>query len=568
MRLSWDVIIAGASFAGLATATEIEADAAILDRFDVGSYQTSACGTFVRVLSKFGCEDSILRTFDTLVLHMPRPIHIPLIQPLCTFDHRRLCEGLSARSRARFFRATVQGLQGNEVVTDAGRFHGRYFIDATGWHAALTDTRRGDGRSLAFGLEVDTDWEDENIHFIVNPHIVPWGAAWIFPTDVGSRVGVGSSGPRRGLESCLATLLRCLGVEGRGIHGAAIPWDLRGGTQGNVFLVGDSAGMALPLTLEGIRRSLEEGRLCGAIVNDVTQGRLSLEEGLRRYDAVVRRSVGAYRSLTFIQGLWERDWMRFSAAFPAQGHYRSSISVCEMGARLATSIRFNYQVDETCGLVSGGAGRLASTENTCGRARTRALWHSLPNWKAITLEHLEDDGRLVGDVATHEKDGEGLPVPPGHLMLREPLNELLHLVEALLGPFGQEYHLVRNRVDRLTSEEAKDDPGGEIGDLGIQGSEDTPAFHITMEDSEAVVAAIRGTPPQNPIDLIVHTPGGIAFAAELIAMALKLHPGAHDGHGPLLRHVGSMPPPSPLRETGGENRNECANHFRLSICKR
>ncbi len=46
-----------------------------------------------------------------------------------------------------------------------------------------------------------------------------------------------------------------------------------------------------------------------------------------------------------------------------------------------------------------------------------------------------------------------------------------------------------------------------------------------MEDSEAVVAAIRGTPPQNPIDLIVHTPGGIALAAELIAMVLKLHPG-------------------------------------------
>ena len=49
--------------------------------------------------------------------------------------------------------------------------------------------------------------------------------------------------------------------------------------------------------------------------------------------------------------------------------------------------------------------------------------------------------------------------------------------------------------------------------------------YITIEDSEAVVAAIRSTPAQTPIDLVVHTPGGVALAAELIAMALKNHPG-------------------------------------------
>jgi hypothetical protein len=49
--------------------------------------------------------------------------------------------------------------------------------------------------------------------------------------------------------------------------------------------------------------------------------------------------------------------------------------------------------------------------------------------------------------------------------------------------------------------------------------------YITMEDSEAVVAAIRGTPQEMPIDLIIHTPGGVALAAELMAMALKHHSG-------------------------------------------
>jgi ClpP class serine protease len=43
---------------------------------------------------------------------------------------------------------------------------------------------------------------------------------------------------------------------------------------------------------------------------------------------------------------------------------------------------------------------------------------------------------------------------------------------------------------------------------------------IDIEDSEAVLRAIRLTPPEQPIDLILHTPGGLVLAAEQIAHAL------------------------------------------------
>jgi len=48
---------------------------------------------------------------------------------------------------------------------------------------------------------------------------------------------------------------------------------------------------------------------------------------------------------------------------------------------------------------------------------------------------------------------------------------------------------------------------------------------ITMEDSEAVLRAIRMTPPDQPIDMILHTPGGLVLAAEQIARALADHKG-------------------------------------------
>lgn len=49
--------------------------------------------------------------------------------------------------------------------------------------------------------------------------------------------------------------------------------------------------------------------------------------------------------------------------------------------------------------------------------------------------------------------------------------------------------------------------------------------YINIEDSEAVLRAIRLTPDDQPIDLILHTPGGLVLAAEQIANALADHKG-------------------------------------------
>ncbi|ADC64262.1 protein of unknown function DUF114 [Ferroglobus placidus DSM 10642] len=58
-----------------------------------------------------------------------------------------------------------------------------------------------------------------------------------------------------------------------------------------------------------------------------------------------------------------------------------------------------------------------------------------------------------------------------------------------------------------------------IGLLGI------PFYRfINIEDSEQVLRAIRMTPRDTPIDLILHTPGGLVLAATQIAKAIKDHP--------------------------------------------
>lgn len=51
------------------------------------------------------------------------------------------------------------------------------------------------------------------------------------------------------------------------------------------------------------------------------------------------------------------------------------------------------------------------------------------------------------------------------------------------------------------------------------------ARYIDIQDSEQVLRAIKLTDPKLPIDIILHTPGGLVLAAEQIANALARHEG-------------------------------------------
>ena len=58
-----------------------------------------------------------------------------------------------------------------------------------------------------------------------------------------------------------------------------------------------------------------------------------------------------------------------------------------------------------------------------------------------------------------------------------------------------------------------------VGFLGV------PLYRfIDIQDSEEILRAIRLTHEDAPIDLVLHTPGGLVLASEQIAYALKAHP--------------------------------------------
>jgi len=304
---SYDAIIAGASFAGLAVASNIEGDILLIDRKEIGTNQTSACGTFYKVIEEFNCERSILQTFDTLILHCPEEKKIELIEPLCTFDYKKLCKILANRVKAKKIKTTVKGVNGHRVITNSPEFsccQSECIVDCTGWKAILASSLKNgfvDKNKLSFGIETIVDYQDDNLHFFINPKIIRKGIAWIFPAGKKSRIGVASYIGKTDLIPELKRFLENMDLKMTEVHGGYIPYGLRETVVDNIFLVGDAAGQATPLTAEGIRKSLYFGKECGKIIQKIIDKEITLKEGLKEYKSFVEKSERGYKWLLSLQ---------------------------------------------------------------------------------------------------------------------------------------------------------------------------------------------------------------------------------------------------------------------------
>jgi flavin-dependent dehydrogenase len=299
-----DVLIAGASFAGLAAAQALGRRALLVDPVAVGDGQTSACAAPVRVLELLGAAEAMQERHDELVLHLAgREVRWPLPEPFCTFDYRRFCLAALRASGAEVRRASVQGRCGGVVLTSAGAVRGRVLVDCSGWRAVLAGGRAAAGpgrrpRGIAFGLEAEVPRRfPPGLHFYFGPDLAPDGYAWVFPAGDVSRIGLLSYRGRTNLGAGLDRFLQRLGAPPGPRHGGFLLAGLRPPVVDGVLLAGDAAGQCLPLSGEGIRTAVWAGRACGRLARAVLDGRLSAADAQRRYRAFVAAQRRRYRAL-------------------------------------------------------------------------------------------------------------------------------------------------------------------------------------------------------------------------------------------------------------------------------
>ena len=309
-----DVLVCGASFAGLAVARELAGTGAkvlLVDRYEIGERQTSACAAPTEWLEAMGVADSVRQTFEDLVIRTPHvTARMRLPWTFSTFDYPELCELLFRQCEgASFETAVASGRTANTVQTDRGELSAPLIVDCMGWRRVLASPEEGyqpPEAPLSRGLEVHPWGAGDELEVWIDRRYVPAGYGWSFPADDEVRVGVGSFDPRFHVKEPTVRLAGDAGRDAVRYQGNWIPHRLRTATDEEVFYVGDSAGHCLPLTAEGIRTAFYFGIACGREVRRVVDGRSTAAEARRRYSAFSAAHRWKFESLLRVQGLIPR----------------------------------------------------------------------------------------------------------------------------------------------------------------------------------------------------------------------------------------------------------------------
>jgi menaquinone-9 beta-reductase len=333
-----DVLICGASFAGLAVARELAgcgASVLLVDRYEVGERATSACAAPTPWLHALGVSDAILQEIPHMRFTTPHgSVRYRLPWSWSAFDYRHLCQLLYEQSGARFETAKVDGCnrpaeaaagEPVAVVTDRGVLQAPLVVDAMGWRRVLGRSGYQPPRApLSRGLEVHPDAQGEDLDVWIERSLVRRGYGWRVPAAGEARVGVASYAPGDHVRQPTVELAERLALEPVRYQGNWFPHRLRPAGEDCVFFVGDSAGHCFPLSGEGIRTAFYFGIACGRELEAVLGQRRSRVEALERYASFSAAHARAFaiagrlqqmvpalppRLLTSVLRLLGRQWL-------------------------------------------------------------------------------------------------------------------------------------------------------------------------------------------------------------------------------------------------------------------
>ena len=203
------------------------------------------------------------------------------------------------------------------------QFNSKVVIDASGFVSVIAKGLGYVNQWKKFGagaeFEVKTEkLEYDNWWLMVGQEYSPAGYAWIFPTSKNTaRIGVGIGKPDSDvdptvrlnelLEKKLGPIKDLGSIEKIEFHYGLIPNDglSRKTVYDNLILVGDSAGQANPLVLEGIRYAIRFGEVAGQVAADAIKNGDTTEMSLSPYEKEWKRAIESkINSAGKVQNRW------------------------------------------------------------------------------------------------------------------------------------------------------------------------------------------------------------------------------------------------------------------------
>ena len=210
-------------------------------------------------------------------------------------------------------------------------FHSKVIIDASGFPSTVCKAMGFVKQWERFGAGAEYEVEAENVDaktwwLMVGQQYSPAGYAWIFPVGENIvRIGVGIGKPEsdvdptQRLKELMETKLGPIKKLGKitpiEFHYGLIPNDglSRKTVFNNLILVGDSAGQANPLVLEGIRYAIKFGRVAGKVSSEAIKSGKTNERALYPYEENWKKEIESkINSAGRVQGRWiglsDQEW--------------------------------------------------------------------------------------------------------------------------------------------------------------------------------------------------------------------------------------------------------------------
>ncbi|HSB56587.1 MAG TPA: NAD(P)/FAD-dependent oxidoreductase [Nitrosopumilaceae archaeon] len=346
----YDIVVVGAGPAGTSaawTAAKKGLRVAVLEREEAIAQSVRTSGvTWINEINKFGITSDFYNPIKNYSFYSPNnhvTIHSDEYQA-AVLDVRKTYQFLAnqaANAGADIFVRTnvtspltsegkLVGVKATSLKDDL-IFRSKLVIDASGFYSVIGKNLGIVSQWKRFGVGAEYEAYVENIDpetwsLMVGQKYSPAGYAWIFPLGKNRiRIGVGIGKPESQVDPTqrllelvekkpgpIAQLGKITPIE---FHYGLIPNEglTHATIADNLILVGDAAGHANPLVLEGIRYAIEFGRLAGHVgANSILQGNAS-KESLKPYEDTWKKAIGSkIKAAIKVQSRWlsltDKEW--------------------------------------------------------------------------------------------------------------------------------------------------------------------------------------------------------------------------------------------------------------------
>jgi digeranylgeranylglycerophospholipid reductase len=347
----YDLVVVGGGPAGSSaafTAAKQGLRVALLEKESSIAETVRTSGvTWIQNIKEFGIPDDCYNPIKNFVFYSPNnKVSIgDTVARSAVLDVRKTYRWLATQAEAEgtetfvdtFVKDAIKDETGKIIGVKATRyekdieFYGKAIIDASGFQSTVAKSMGYVQQWERFGAGAEYEAKVEHVQedtwwLMVGEKYSPAGYAWIFPLgDNFVRIGVGIGKPDSPVDP-IARLKELINnkegpiadlgkIESKEFHYGLIPNDglSRKTVYDNLILVGDSAGQANPLVLEGIRYAIKFGRVAGEVVAKAIKANDTSEKKLSEYEENWKKAIESkIKSAGKVQDRWigltDEDW--------------------------------------------------------------------------------------------------------------------------------------------------------------------------------------------------------------------------------------------------------------------